>query len=368
MVRWVAEEGTVVGVIGDPEQAIFGFLDASASHFREFLLDGHRTYAIAGNRRSTGAIVSFLNRVRTDGLQQHPVRPDAGTAPVVYGGNLADALNHARSATPRSSPLLVLARKHAAVMQAHRAGDPCSNDPWETLEEADSDRCRFLNFMATAVDLAQRRLYDLAIQRLVQGISSRHGFRKPLSYVGAVDLAVRRSLALALLEYIVGQHEYLLSRTALDFYNALREHVPQCLDGLKLPAVISGKKFHVAASACRYGDLIHALRTPDETRMIRTVHQAKGARHRLCSFFSMTSRWTTFFAHARTMKNSASPTSRSAAPATNCSSTAQPLRVYPVRGTGYESNPSRHSAGRRRHRKDTPNATTGARVKSSRLS
>ena len=68
LVRWLAEEGTIVGVIGDPEQAIYGFLDASATHFHEFRLTGHRTYEMQGNRRSTEAIVSFLNRVRTDGL------------------------------------------------------------------------------------------------------------------------------------------------------------------------------------------------------------------------------------------------------------------------------------------------------------
>lgn len=233
VVRWLADEGTIVGVIGDPEQAIYGFLDASASHFSEFQLNGHRTYVIAGNRRSTHAIVTFLNRIRTDGLIQRAIRPNSGAVPMVYGGNLADAVVHARAATSRPTELLILARKHDGVLRVRRAGDPCGIDPWATLQEADSVRCRFLNHVATAADLAQRGLYDIAIQRLVQGLSSRRGFRDPLQYAGTIDLVVRRSLALSLLEHVISLHERLLDQSALDFYNALHAQVPKCVNGLK---------------------------------------------------------------------------------------------------------------------------------------
>ena len=53
-------------------------------------------------------------------------------------------------------------------------------------------------------------------------------------------------------------------------------HVPKCLKGLKLKAVKTGR-FSEAASACTYRNLVHALKTPDETHMTRTIHQAKGA-------------------------------------------------------------------------------------------
>jgi DNA helicase II / ATP-dependent DNA helicase PcrA len=274
-VRWLAAAGTVIGVIGDPEQAIFGFLEASPEHFCAFQLDGHKSYTISGNRRSTKAIVDMLNLIRTDGLKQEAVRQIGGVMPLAYTGSLVEAIAHAKHSVPVGTPLLVLARKHATVMQTRLQAGGQLSDPWDTLHEADDTRNRFLMHVATALDLAHRQLFDLAVQRIIYGLSSRRAFRKPLTYDGPIDITVRRSLALSILEHLIGQHARLLSASALDFYNTLFDYLPTCLDGMKLSAVRSGR-FRDAASACRYQDLFHALRTPDETRAVRTIHQAKG--------------------------------------------------------------------------------------------
>ena len=36
-------------------------------------------------------------------------------------------------------------------------------------------------------------------------------------------------------------------------------------------------KFFETASKCNYSDLLSSIRTPEETRLIRTIHQAKGS-------------------------------------------------------------------------------------------
>jgi DNA helicase II / ATP-dependent DNA helicase PcrA len=277
LVRWLADAGTTIGVIGDPEQAIFGFIDASPEHFSSFQLPGHKTYTIPGNRRSTKAIVDFLNRVRTDGLEQHHIRPDVGSAPTVYCGGFADALSHAKKSVPEGTRFLVLAWKHSTLLQARLQLGGQTTDPWEDLEKADDTRARFLNCIATALDLAQRKLFDVAVQTIVNGISSRSGFRKPIAYDGIVDLTVRRSLALAILEHLIAKCGGLMAGSAFDLYQALSTFVPMAVPGMTLPKVMTGKKFHVTATALQCQQLMNALRTPDETRSIRTIHQAKGA-------------------------------------------------------------------------------------------
>jgi DNA helicase-2/ATP-dependent DNA helicase PcrA len=150
-----------------------------------------------------------------------------------------------------------------------------AGDPWDSIEDADVHRFRLLQNMASAVDLAQRRFYDIAIQRLLQAISSRNGFRDPLGFNGNVHLTNRRSLALSLIEFMLTRHVEFLTMSALEVYNAVQQHVPTCLEGLTLPAVRAGK-FRNAASACLYRDLIQSLKTAEETRLTRTIHQAKG--------------------------------------------------------------------------------------------
>jgi DNA helicase-2/ATP-dependent DNA helicase PcrA len=275
LVRWLAQEGTIVGVIGDPEQAIYGFLDASASHFHEFKLSGHRSYQILGNQRSTPAIVAFLNQVRSDGLKQEPIRVEPGVPPTIYSGDLADSLKNVRSTSSHSPTMLVLARSHKGVLRARRPDAVLSGDPWDPIETADPNRVRFLQQIAVAVDLAQRQFFDIAIQRLIQGISSRARFREPLQFQGDVHVVSRRSLALSLLEYMLAHHDRMLTRTVLEVYKDLETHVVTCLPGLKLTSAVRGG-FVDAASACAYSALIQSVKTTDETRLTRTIHQAKG--------------------------------------------------------------------------------------------
>jgi len=275
VVQWLAESGSVVGVIGDPEQAIYGFRDASPTHFNGFQLDGLKSYTINGNRRSTQSIVSFLNSVRTDGLQQHHVETSDGMPPTVYFGGLAESLSHARSNARHGAAMLVLARSHKNVLRARRPDAAYNAATWEDVEEADADRHRFLFAVASATDLASRGLFDLAVQRLVNGISSRRRFRKPINYVGDVTTEKRRSLALSLLEFMISQHTTLLQRSTLEVYHALTDFVVSCLDGVSLTKATRGK-FYDQMKSSAYADLIVGIKTTDETRLTRTIHQAKG--------------------------------------------------------------------------------------------
>jgi len=275
LVRWLAEERTVVGVIGDPEQAIYSFLDASAEHFRDFTLPGSRNYHIAGNRRSTKAIVSFLNRVRSDGLTQEALRESDGTSPVALSGDLANVLADIRSNSPNAGEMLVLARSHKGVLRARSPDALLKGDPWDAIEAADASRFRFLLNVASAVDLAKRRFFDVAVQKLVQGTSTRRKYREPLKHTGEVDLIGRRSLALCLLEFMMTHHDEFETQSVLEVYRTLEVHVAENLVGFALTAAKRGK-FCDAASICTYGSLVQSLKTSEETRLTRTIHQAKG--------------------------------------------------------------------------------------------
>jgi len=275
VVRWLAEAGTIVGVIGDPEQAIYSFIDASPTHFKEFQLPGFKAYAIDGNRRSTRSIVTFLNAIRTDALKQEPIETNDGTPPTVYFGGLAESLLHARTNTQFASTMLVLARNHKNVLRVRRPYSGGDVATWENVEDADIDRHRFLFAVASATDLALRGLYDLAVQRIVQAVSSRRRFRAPIKYDAEVTIEKRRAFALSLLEFMVAQHAEMLQRSTLEVYRYITEHVGSCLDGLSVTKATRGK-FCDRMTSSSYSDLIHGIKTSDETRLIRTIHQAKG--------------------------------------------------------------------------------------------
>ncbi len=97
-----------------------------------------------------------------------------------------------------------------------------------------------------------------------------------MKYDGEVTIEKRRSVALSLLEYMVNQHVQMITASTLDVYRGLVQNVGACLDGLSLPKALRGK-FCDEASECPYIDLVCGLKTADETRLTRTIHQAKGS-------------------------------------------------------------------------------------------
>lgn len=70
ILRKIGLEETVVGVIGDKAQSIFGFQGAEPNQFEQFSLANIIDYRINNNRRSTTEIISFLNHIRPDFKQR----------------------------------------------------------------------------------------------------------------------------------------------------------------------------------------------------------------------------------------------------------------------------------------------------------
>lgn len=72
LIKLIGQKSTVIGVIGDIAQSIYGFQGAKPKDFKEFSIDGSRElaeYYIKGNRRSTVNVVNFCNFLRqSDGM------------------------------------------------------------------------------------------------------------------------------------------------------------------------------------------------------------------------------------------------------------------------------------------------------------
>ncbi len=81
---------TIVGVIGDVAQSIFGFQGADPTQFTSFAISDMVEYSILHNRRSTNAIVDVLNATRA-GMTQGATRAMAGEAAILFVGDASNA-------------------------------------------------------------------------------------------------------------------------------------------------------------------------------------------------------------------------------------------------------------------------------------
>ncbi|SDY77670.1 ATP-dependent helicase [Bacillus sp. 166amftsu] len=92
IVSLLAEEETIVGVIGDPAQSIYSFQGASIEDYLEFKIDNLSEYTITENRRSSNQIIDLLNEIRTD-IDQTKFRNVDHDRPILFVGNSIEAYN-----------------------------------------------------------------------------------------------------------------------------------------------------------------------------------------------------------------------------------------------------------------------------------
>lgn len=83
----LANEGVIVGVVGDKAQSIYDFLGATVQQYDSFTVPEMQEYEIRGNRRSTKQIIDLLNIVRTD-FSQDCLNGSEGMVPELLVGDM----------------------------------------------------------------------------------------------------------------------------------------------------------------------------------------------------------------------------------------------------------------------------------------
>jgi len=274
--KWLADAGTVVGVIGDVEQAIFGFQGSRCEDFEAFSLAGQIDYEIPGNWRSTDQIIAFLNHSRSDSLTQRGARKVTGQPVRVLVGAQQGCLAKACNLLGTSHMPIVLSRNNDTVGALRRSFGASKPDPWPMFKAADTERERLFHDMVAAGELACQEQYELAMRTLLRALPVRKGrFRKPITYGDEATDLRRRALAVSLLEFLVTHHGELASETLLCAYEKITDAMSKGLPGSRLTGIRDGR-FKSFAESTAYGDLAASVRLVEETRTIRTIHKAKG--------------------------------------------------------------------------------------------
>lgn len=145
IINMIAQEETVVGVIGDSAQSIYGFQGANCEQFESFELMNMNNYEIHGNRRSTNRIIDVLNSMRRDFKQKY-IRNKEGEKPVIVIGDKIKAINKYNN-----EKLVTLSRKNITVNKIRKDIESTifENDFLERFKEADSDKERRYTIMDT---------------------------------------------------------------------------------------------------------------------------------------------------------------------------------------------------------------------------
>lgn len=275
VVHWLAGAGTVVGVIGDAEQSIYGFLDAHPQHFLSFSLPGYLDATMHHNRRSTRRIISILDHVRTDGLRQHCFRELEGQPVTVYIGDVDRSLAAIRADLLPDAVILVLTRKNKDAHRVRSNLAPGSVEPWESFYVADAERARFMEHVIAATEFAKRGQYALAHREVTRTIGRKGRVRKPLNCDTDLCEVHRKGIAVTVLQEFLTNYVTIFAGTLLEAYVRCGTCVTAAHPAVTLTAAKAGK-FKTFAEATPYSQLSGSVHLQEEVRHVRTIHQAKG--------------------------------------------------------------------------------------------
>jgi len=276
VVHWLAGTGTVVGVIGDAEQSIYGFLDAHPQHFHSFSLPDFLDVKMRHNRRSTRRIISILDHVRSDGLRQHCFRELDGQPVTVCIGDVDHSLAAIRADLPADAILHVLTRKNKDAHRLRSALPPGTIEPWTSFYDADAERARFMEHVIAATEVAKRGQYALAHREAVRIIGRKGRVRKPLICDADLSDVHRKGIAVTLLQEFLANYVTVFGGTLLEAYVRCGSSLAAAYPAVTLTAVRAGK-FKTFAESTPYSQLSGSVRLQEEVRHVRTIHQAKGS-------------------------------------------------------------------------------------------
>lgn len=251
--------GTKIGVIGDRAQSIYSFQGARPEQFESFDLEGLTSYTIADNRRSSHTIISLLNTIRGD-LVQQPVRPEVGVAPILYIGDFLAAHQTAKTVCG-DRPLAVLSWDNRTVNIFKRQMNEAipTIDLLDEIAAKDSNRERRHVIIACmkAVELGREKNFKQAIRIL-----------SPLYH--SIPHEHRKKKAVGDLLYLLSNHRNYNNQPLITFHQLIKDRILPDITGLGRGGA---KTFYETYS---YEQLVVCLQLGEDNTLHRTIHKAKG--------------------------------------------------------------------------------------------
>lgn len=254
----IRKKESVIGVIGDKAQAIYGFQGAKVELFNNFKIQKELLYTITENQRSDRTLVRFLNLIRND-LSQNPCKEFQDAMIALYVGDRNTSFEEAKKICGKER-LVSLSRDNITSNAMKNKVENNNNDRklLKKLDEMDGnrERRRYVNAYIHAIELARNQKYKDAIDN-IEWIYKKEKDAKKIAF---------KMLMIYLKEY-----ENYTNLTLMDFYNVIIKNEKVC----SLSKFRTGKA-NTFYRDTKYIDAAICVNITEDTSDHITIHKAKG--------------------------------------------------------------------------------------------
>lgn len=263
ILKLIGAKETVVGIIGDEAQSIYGFQGADPRQFSSFSLPGLQEYVIKDNRRSTNSIVDLLNLIRKD-IKQNKYRNVEGDKPCLLIGERMAALTKARELATDEVYSLSRDNSTSNAMKKDIYGEISNNKLVEELMEVDKSsksnkyRSKVVFSCLKSAEFGREGDIKKAIKEL-------EGLAKDIR-----DKDEGRKKALKSLFLLLKNYDNYKHKSLYEFYSFIKNEVRLEISKLGQGAA---RTFY---ESCTYDQLALCVNITDDNSKHRTIHKSKG--------------------------------------------------------------------------------------------
>lgn len=257
IVSLLAEEETIVGVIGDPAQSIYSFQGASIEDYLRFKINKLSEYTIIENRRSSNQIIDLLNKIRVD-IEQTKYRKIDCDIPTLFVGGSMDAFKKIKEIYGNDIFIQTLSRDNSTSNAMKFEIDNSNLNTKLLVEFASKDNPQRYNIIKNsieAIEFVKHSDYKNAIKIMSKNFyeySEKERFYKSVSII----------------QKLAKKQEEFIEEPLIAFYQLIREDIE--MSGFRKGAA---KDFYNLYS---YKEIAMCISYKDDVSQHRTIHKSKG--------------------------------------------------------------------------------------------
>jgi DNA helicase-2/ATP-dependent DNA helicase PcrA len=283
VLRRLAADGSVTGVIGDIEQSIFEFAGAKPQDLCQFEPKGQNTFRIVSNRRSTQSILNLLNHVRQESSQilhvDEEEEPEEGDPPVVLVGSPETAQNHVKAKTDGKVQTLVRSNILVRRLAGAELFEETYDESWEKLRAKNPYRTEWLEAVLEAIrEVREQERYGEAVHIIYRGLRTRDGKLLSEVFTASGERRLtredRRRTAAIFLPLLLEDQDQHFEMSGLEFYRSIRERLLEVLPNA--PMVDPGGEYADLLEDTSYEALYTTARLQSGDGRVKTIHKSKG--------------------------------------------------------------------------------------------
>lgn len=255
ILKRIAQSSTIIGVIGDKAQSIYGFAGADPHLFDGFVIAGRlEEYNIETNRRSTDEIIDLLNAIRKD-ITQEGILHQHGAKTIVYVGDRIKAFEVAKQTLGHNEELNFLSFR---------------NDAANSMREQYDNQLQEENLLNSFVDSDDNRVNTIIV--CIKAIEySRQGlFKDAFRQTSKLDLTAEQSVSV--IKKFLKDYDDFKERSLSAYIEYINSNFARTIKVARLNAG-KAKNFYDSHS---YMQVAMEVGTFEKHVLYETIHKAKG--------------------------------------------------------------------------------------------